>query len=620
MNALKHFPYTPREHQLHILDFLDKMEAGRHLVFEAANGAGKTIVALTSAIAYRDSLPEPESYRILVLSRTNSQADRVIEELRKMKTKIYAMSKRGKESMCNNPEIKNYPNIPFNARCEMLKKRKKCGFYTKYVSMHENDKLESTRDALLFLPMVAEDITNEAEMAGVCAAELANSLVKYCDIISGSYLYLFDEEIRHSFVKQLGVEQGHIILVIDECHNLPNIVLQTNERELNAYQIEKAKSEVGRESVYLTALHQAIVDIKRDGLYSPKDFMERFETLLAEVHIDYHDTKDHAGQVIRHLADTASAYKRKKRLNFCYSELVVKFLAYVYNDFDKEYFTLVREKRLLNGKPNGFRLRFCLLNPANHIKTILQGVNCSISMSGSMSIPAYLTMTGIRWLKHDTYSLPSPYDLSNICILVTKGLTSQYNQRNPKTYAKMAELIQLMMKQGKNTGLFLPSYAVKDGVKPHIKVKKIFEATRDMNSDDTDKLVEKFKKERGALFLSVMGGRSSEGTDFKGDSMEMVIIAGIPYGMPDVLSKARIEYFNQKDMGGFDLISKAPAFQQLSQAAGRPLRSLDDRVFVLIMDYRVMKDVKRLPSWMHNAEFIEADVNVLERKLEKFYD
>ena len=624
MNPLELFPYTPRPHQRDLLEFLEKLDKGTHLVFEAANGAGKTIVALTAAIAYRDTLPDPESYRIVVLSRTNSQADRVIEELRKMKLDDVAMAKRGKEAMCNNPHINDYEgNIPFISRCEMTKKKNKCHYYTKYQNMQGKttgiNQLESIQEALMFLPMIAEDIKDEAEGAGICAAELSNRLVKECTIISGSYLYLFDEEIRHSFLKQIGVELSRIILVIDECHNLPNIVMQANEKTLSSYQIQRAKPEVGREKVYLEALDQTIQKIPGDGRYSPVDFMEYFESRLESIHTDFHEDKDHCGQVIGHLAVTGKAYRTSKKQDYCYTEHVVNFLSHFYNGFSKPYFTLLREKMTNRTKPDGHRLRFCLLDPATHIQAVMKQLHCSISMSGSLSIPAYLVLSGIRWLTHETFTLPSPYDPADIRILVTRDLTTMYKQRTPTTFARIGDLVNVMMQQGRNTGLFMPSYKVKDEVKQHIATKRIFEATRTMNSEDTDRLVEKFKKEHGALFISVMGGRSSEGTDFKGDSMELVIIAGIPYGMPDILTKARKEYFDSKGMNGFDLISGAPAFQQLSQAAGRPLRSLEDRVFVVITDYRVMKDLKKLPSWMHNAQLVDPSPEAIQQHMEEFY-
>ena len=90
------------------------LKSEKHLVFEAANGAGKTIVALSSAIAYKKSLGvQGDDMRIVVLSRTNSQADRVIDELLKMKGTYPALAKRGKESMCNNPDINAPSKIPF---------------------------------------------------------------------------------------------------------------------------------------------------------------------------------------------------------------------------------------------------------------------------------------------------------------------------------------------------------------------------------------------------------------------------------------------------------------------------------------------------------------------------
>ena len=64
--------------------------------------------------------------------------------------------------------------------------------------------------------------------------------------------------------------------------------------------------------------------------------------------------------------------------------------------------------------------------------------------------------------------------------------------------------------------------------------------------------------------------------------MQSVIVIGIPYAPPSVQTQSQIEYLESKfPKKGRALAYQIPAIN-ISQAAGRPVRSLNDVAFIML--------------------------------------
>jgi len=119
-------------------------------------------------------------------------------------------------------------------------------------------------------------------------------------------------------------------------------------------------------------------------------------------------------------------------------------------------------------------------------------------------------------------------------------------------------------------------------------------------------MVAEFKacaKQEGAILLGVQGGRSSEGVDYPGDQMNSVVIVGVPYAEPTPKVKAQIGYFEKHYPGfGREYGYVLPAMKKASQAAGRPIRTLEDKGAIIFLDYRFATQYcqRFLPSWIRN--------------------
>jgi DNA excision repair protein ERCC-2 len=80
-----------------------------------------------------------------------------------------------------------------------------------------------------------------------------------------------------------------------------------------------------------------------------------------------------------------------------------------------------------------------------------------------------------------------------------------------------------------------------------------------------------------------------------------VVVVGVPYAEPTSRVKAQIEDYDKCFPGfGREYGYVLPAMKKASQAAGRPIRTLDDRGAIVFLDYRFSTSYCRsfLPSWI----------------------
>jgi len=86
--------------------------------------------------------------------------------------------------------------------------------------------------------------------------------------------------------------------------------------------------------------------------------------------------------------------------------------------------------------------------------------------------------------------------------------------------------------------------------------------------------------------------------------MNSVIVVGVPYAEPTPRVKAQIEYYEKRfPQRGREYGYILPAMKKASQAAGRPIRTLEDRGAIVFLDYRFATSYCRgfLPSWLSNS-------------------
>lgn len=147
-----------------------------------------------------------------------------------------------------------------------------------------------------------------------------------------------------------------------------------------------------------------------------------------------------------------------------------------------------------------------------------------------------------------------------------------------------------------------------------------------MKTGDNDSMIEEFKARGdmgGAVLMGVQGGRNSEGGDFPGSTMESVIVVGVPYARPTPRTDALIQYFDKRfNRRGRDYAYVLPSMTRAVQAAGRPVRRLEDRGVIILLDQRFAASYLRrfMPKWLDEVIQVMPDSpDMVAQQVEAFF-
>jgi DNA excision repair protein ERCC-2 len=112
-----------------------------------------------------------------------------------------------------------------------------------------------------------------------------------------------------------------------------------------------------------------------------------------------------------------------------------------------------------------------------------------------------------------------------------------------------------------------------------------------MTKEEKEKYIEEFKtnfSNKSICLFAITSGSFAEGVDLPSNSLEEVIIVGLPLSVPDIFTKSLIEYYNKKFNKGQMYGYIYPAMNKIIQAAGRCIRTETDKGIIIFMDYRFL--------------------------------
>lgn len=140
---------------------------------------------------------------------------------------------------------------------------------------------------------------------------------------------------------------------------------------------------------------------------------------------------------------------------------------------------------------------------------------------------------------------------------------------------------------------FFPSYkmledvydtAMQMGLLSDIRIVK---QTAHLTEEEREQFLEQFSAEgESVLGFCILGGIFSEGIDLVGERLIGTAIIGT--GLPMVCNEREIQqrYFEERDGKGFEYAYLYPGMNKVQQAAGRVIRTMEDKGIILLLDDR----------------------------------
>ena len=633
-----YFPYLEvRPLQREIIETIfTKINKKPHFIIQAANGVGKTIAVL-SALLLESKIKKKT---IVYSCRTHQQMSRVISELKMIKQlkPVTGIALRGRKEICLHPIVQKFAIDAGNASdiCRYLKEGGKCKYFNRLANKKVKVKLEEITKKQVIDGQELLDIGKSLE---VCPFEITYNLLPNADVVACSYQYVFNPHIQNTFFNSLEKELKDIILIVDEAHNLPSTAIDVSSSTLSSYTVDSAEKEAIKNrmgEIYdtLEALsHTLNIEAKdlrvgQEKRIDATKFLSIVEKRAQnKIDEDLLKTFNQMGELVK------KNLIQQNKAPFSFISSVTRSFSLLYDSKTREdYAHFITKAESRGGNPIP-KMIILSLDARNITKDIFDKVYASVSLSGTLEpINAYSELIGLEKERVVSLDLPSPYKKENHLTIVVDKVSSKLEDRIPANYLKMVDVIAKVVENTpKNIGVFCASYTVMDGLLKQGLENKIsrpvFIAQRGMSSFDTDDLVRNFKGEAmnsGGVLISVLGGRSSEGSDYPAEEMQSVIIVGIPYAKPSPSLDATIEYLNKQfPTKGREYGYNIPALTRASQAAGRPIRSLEDFGVIILLDYRFARFYykKHLPNWLkQNVLVVQPEEEDLEKKMHNFYD
>ena len=434
----------------------------------------------------------------------------------------------------------------------------------------------------------------------------------WVDGIICDYNYVFDPNVRLKRYFAEGEERGNYIFLVDEAHNLVSRAREMysavliKEELLAVKRILKGIPEAGKVLKLLERCNRRMLDLKRLGETEPfsdeADMELAFEggarMVLGEHYRMHPDVKLLSlelmglfGEMEVFLNENSEFDDRETVLDLYFK---IRDFLYVSDRLDENY--RIYSRLLADGS---FMVKLMCVNPSRCLRECLdRGVSTVFFSATLLPIRYYKELLSGSQEEYAVYA-KSPFQADKRLVLAASDVSSRYSRRGRTQYERIADYIEGVI--GGKTGnymIFFPSYQFLFQVQKVLeerqeqgKLKFEWKAqSSNMSEEEREEFLLSFKEEPKESFagLCVMGGIFSEGIDLKEERLIGAIIIGT--GLPQVNPEQEIlkEYFDEQGEGGFDYAYQYPGMNKVMQAAGRVIRTVNDKGVIALLDDRFL--------------------------------
>ena len=564
------------------------------LFIEAPTGIGKTISTLFPAIK---SIPKCGSEKIFYLSAKAMAKEVAFDASKLMLEKgldAKVIKLNSKEKMCFTGEHRCNPD--------------ECPFAIGYY-----DKLRSILTEIVQNESLINDevIYKYANRYQVCPFELQLDVSLFCDLVICDYNYLFDPIVY--LKRYFELSKTNYVALIDETHNLVDrsremysTSLELDEflkvqKKFKKFKHPKFKRSLKKIIVYLNDINEC----EDEYMIQEEDFDPYFYELLMNYFKQCQDILKNFPEVNYDIfIDNFRNVNRFLKI----SEFISKgFITYYQKD-----------------KDNLFAHIKCV-DSSKLVKDTLRKLKSSIFFSATLTpIDYYVKCLGGN---DDTpiMKLESPFPSENCLTLVRSDLSTRYKDRI-NTYKEISKTIDLVIKKKVGNYLvFFSSYQYLEEVYSRMEFDpniRYIKQTRDMEDKDKNKFLSYFEVDptKTTVGFAVLGGIFSEGIDFYSDKLIGAIVVGV--GLPQISFERDLikEHFDSEEINGYEYAYVNPGITKIIQAAGRVIRSENDKAIIVFIDDRFKQFKYRniLQKQYKNNQYVTNERQI-EFLLEQFW-
>ncbi len=565
------FPFSYRSGQRELVASVYRTILRKKKLFiQAPTGVGKTMAVLFPAVrAVGEGLGEKIFY-LTAKTITRTVAEQALRTLRGQGLLLKAITLTAREKICFCGETKCNPDACIYAK----------GHYDR-VNDAVFDLLSHTCE------LTREVLQAQAEKYRVCPFEMALDVSVWVDAVICDYNYVFDPNAHLKRFFSEGNKGGYLFL-IDEAHNLVE-----RGREMYSAQIYKedvlaarrlVKAENPKLAKQLEECNKLLLKMKRECEAQGYQVLENVSHLPLKL-------MNVLGELEDYLEGCRDEEKREEVLDFYFQ---VRMFLNIYDILDENYIIYTELE-----KDGRFRLKLLCVNPSANLQCYLGQGNSTVFFSATLlPIHYYKKLLSVENEDYAIYA-ESSFPKENRLLLLGMDVSTRYTVRGPLTYQRIAQYIvkTVQAKKG-NYMVFFPSYRFLEDVYgqfqieigDHSEIECVLQSQY-MGEQAREIFLETFEENRENTLVGfcVMGGIFSEGIDLTQDRLIGAIIVGT--GLPQVCNDREIlkQYFDSRNLSGFDYAYLYAGMNKVLQSAGRVIRTEEDRGVILLLDERFMR-------------------------------
>ena len=593
------FPYRKGQRELAVSVYRTILRK-KKLFIQAPTGVGKTISTVFPAVkAVGEELGEKIFY-LTAKTITRTVAEQAFETLREQNLKFKVITLTAKEKICFCEETSCNPDD-----CP-------------YAKGHFDRVNDAAYELLMQEDVMSRKVFEaQARKHKVCPFEMALDVSTWVDGVICDYNYVFDPDARlRRFFAEGGA--GGYLFLIDEAHNLVERGRQMYSAELckeDFLAVKKlVKGEAPRFAKRLEACNKILLAMKKEcENYKVLDNISHFGIQLMNV----------LSETDRYLEECVDKEVRETVLDFYFQ---VRSFLNIYDGLDENYVVYTEYQE--NGR---FVLKLFCVNPAANLQKCLDKGNSAVFFSATLlPIQYYKRLLSTEKDNYAVY-IDSSFDTKKRLLMNGVDVSTRYTMRSREMYQRYATYIFRVVKAKMgNYLIFFPSYRFMEDVYQEFtqllasdeEEMELVIQQKHMDEEERENFLRAFEmgREKSLIGFGVLGGIFSEGIDLTNEKLIGTLIIGT--GLPQVCNEREIlkSYFDQKGLYGFDYAYRYPGMNKVLQAAGRVIRTEDDRGVILLLDERFQKEKGKEIFPKEWADCERCRLDIVEEKIRLFWE
>ncbi|CRK13438.1 hypothetical protein BN1723_010021, partial [Verticillium longisporum] len=582
-----------------------------------------------------------DGVKIFYTSRTHSQLSQFVAELRRpsfpssmpsslvsgehgaavqaTQEPVKHLPLSSRQKLCINPAVSRLKTqSAINDRCAELqqpKSKNKCPYVPKEENLKKTHQFRDTAHATL--PDI-EDLFHLGKSLEVCPYYASRTAIAGTEIITLPYPLLLQKTARDA----LGIKLEGNVVIVDEAHNIMDAVANVYASEIRLDELKRARQMLGvyvkRFGKKLKGENRVMVGQSEQGIVDAKELLRSkgIDQINLFKLIQYIQTSKLAYKIESYVAyvEEDDSNKAAHRSSTPVLHTFVSFLVSLTN--------LSSEGRIfyqkLPGAAPDIQLSYLLLSPTHAFSSIATSARAVILRHSAIKPlrPNAGCFTSCDKAMVNQLGLA----ILNMCAVVPDGIVVFF-----PSYGYLDEVVAAW--ESTAAGESTPIWTRMQ------QRKAVFKESKGGSSEEVLTLYSEAilgdgtsdaPKPRGALLLSVVGGKMSEGINFSDRLGRAVVVVGLPY--PNMHSpewKAKTEYVEMTVLKraleaepGLDRAKAQTSAKQaardfyenacmraVNQSIGRAIRHRGDYAAIILCDrrYGTERIKGKLPGWIQGG-------------------